>query len=228
MADHEDISDEPEISSSALHDLLSDLNGAAHSQPSRPPWRPSNSSPETPNLHPPISRLPSREYPRSISDIDLAHGTNGTNALFSTSFFSTPNRSIFSSGPPTSSVSANTAQASISGPSNINATLPLAALKTPSPNLSKRTVRYQSERPMPSARRSRIPRAEKEVDDPNSPLEESRWVDRGVNSTTPMAVSRLFTAPETAAPVISRNASYMRAPDGVTYRRGMHNSNPLT
>ena len=218
MAEHEDMVDEPEISSNALHDLLSDLNGATHSHTSRATgWRPSSSTPETPNPAPPISRLPSREYPRSISDIDLA---NGANTSYSNAFFSTPNRSIFSSGPPTSSVSASTAQASMSGPSNINPTLPLAALKTPTSNTSRRTVRYQNDRSMPSSRRSRIPRAEKEVDDPSATMEDSRWVDRGVNSTTPMAVSRLFTAPETAAPVISRNASYIRAPNGVSYRRG--------
>ena len=225
MAEHEDMIDEPEISSSALHDLLSDLNGATHSQANRASvWRPSSSSPETPNPAPPISRLPSREYPRSVSDVDLS---NGSNTSYSNAFFSTPNRSIFSSGPPTSSVSASTAQASMSGPPNTNPTLPLAALKTPTSSASRRTVRYQGDRPTLPSRRSRIPRAEKEVDDPNATLEESRWVERGVNSTTPMAVSRLFTAPETAAPVISRNASYIRAPNGVSYRRSMSIENPF-
>lgn len=132
------------------------------------------------------------------------------------SLFNTPNRSIFASGPPTSSLSANTAQASMSAPSPANSTRPFSALAAPSSTSTRRSVHYQSDSTA-SSRRNRTPRAEKDVDDPSVTVERTRSFERRVNGT-PTALTRLFA--EASIPTVSRHASYMRTPGGTPYTRG--------
>ncbi|MCJ1450043.1 hypothetical protein MMC28_000371 [Mycoblastus sanguinarius] len=132
------------------------------------------------------------------------------------SLFNTPNRSIFSSGPPTSSVSANTAHASMSSPSPVQSTHPLSGLVVPPVGANKRTVHYQSDF-QSASRKNRIPRAEKDVDDPSMSVERAGSAERrGTN--TPTALTRLFAAPE-VTPAVSRHASYSRTASGTTYTR---------
>ncbi|KAL9038853.1 MAG: hypothetical protein Q9180_002878, partial [Flavoplaca navasiana] len=156
-------SDDPEISSHALHGLISDLNNPSSSTitPSQstrvsraqlPTWAfPPNSTRTSPS--PRLAETSAtgtifsrRSTPGTLPDpapeLDLAapHAPPHQSSLFNT-----PNRSIFSSGPPTSSVSVNTAQASMSAPSPVNSSRPLSALTGPPANSSRRTVHYQSD-----------------------------------------------------------------------------------
>ncbi|KAI4164952.1 MAG: hypothetical protein LQ342_001585 [Letrouitia transgressa] len=219
-------SDEPEISSHGFHSLLANLNRS--SQPVHvfnaqlPSFVPSSSRSSPPSLaadtpatvstsgHP----TPQTE-PTLSPDFDPATSPNSNPHQLS--LFNTPSRSIFSSGPPTSSVSVNTAHASMSAPSPVNPSQPLSALTVPSTNSSRRSVHYQSDGSS-SIRTPRASRAEKDVDDPSLYRERARSVERRSNST-PTALTRLFTAPETATPTVSRQASYIRTPSGTPYIR---------
>lgn len=158
----------------------------------------------------------SRNTIRPTSELDLA---NVAPSAQHPSLFSTPSRSIFSSGPPIASVSANTAHASMSAPPPGNSSNPLSALTGPSSTTNRRSVHYQLEEPS-SARNVRMGQVEKDVDDPSTPLErDSTLLSRG--ATTPTALTRLFAAQETTPPTVSRHASYLRTPSGTTYTRGM-------
>ncbi|MCJ1428968.1 hypothetical protein MMC29_006881, partial [Sticta canariensis] len=230
-----DESDELNMSSHAghaVHDLLTDLNLPSHSinhssqllSHAQPPiWTfPSASSSRnspSPALADPLTsptvfsqrttlRQSSGSTPEQdpCAPIPLAHQP---------SLFNTPNRSIFASGPPTSSLSANTAQASMSAPSPANSTRPFSALATPSSSSTRRNVHCQSDSTA-STRRNRIPRAEKDVDDPSVTVERTRSIERRANGT-PTALTRLFA--EASIPTVSRQASYMRTPSGSPYTR---------
>lgn len=225
-------SDDPEISSHALHGLISDLNppSSAPSQSSRlphahiPTWAfPSNStrtspSPRLADTSAAGTIFSRRSTPRTDPDpapeLDLAAPHV---PVHQSSLFNTPNRSIFSSGPPTSSVSVSTAQASMSAPSPVNSSRPLSALTGPSATASRRAVHYQSDGAS-SIRNGRTPRVEKDTDDPSVCGARSRSVERRGNST-PTALTRLFTAPEAATPTISRHASCIRTTSGTPYVR---------
>ena len=230
--------DELEVSSHALNDLLADLNHPSTSSSSNqhpsstiPTWGSSyhsNSARASPNSSTPLPEGPavrpsfphrssSREYSRQpTTDLDVASTSGSTHQ---NTLFNTPSRSIFSSGPPTSSISAKTAQASMSAPSPVNPTLPLSALTVPSSSSSRRSVHYPSDTQSPSSRKSRIhSSAEKDVDDPSTTLEESRSAERR-DASTPTALSRLFATPEAPTPVVSRNASYARNASGAGYTR---------
>ena len=67
-------------------------------------------------------------------------------------------------------------------------------------------------------RKSRIPRAEKDIDDPSIYRERARSVERR-GTSTPTALTRLFTASEATSPTVSRHASYIRTPSGTPYVR---------
>ena len=229
MSQEEDV---PEVSSHALHGLLADLNIPSSSTLNAPPssslntlsdtqsssWtfsgvssRPlpfSHGSGPAPLLQ---GRMPSREHSLSAPELDvMSPGPSGQQQTL----FNTPIRSIISSGPPTSSLSANTAQASMSPPS-IGAPHPLTSLSMPV-QYSSRRVNHQPEYSASSSRRVRISRAEKDVDDPSSPIEDPRSSE-GRNGT-PTSLSRLFAPPE-PDPSISRRASYNRTNSG-QYTRG--------
>lgn len=226
-------SDEQHVSH-AVHGLLTDMNmnmnmpshsdQLSHTQ--LPPWSfPSTlSSRNSPSpgtaeastsasiFSPPtISRHSST--PQSESDPAAS-----VPAIHQPSLFNTPNRSIFSSGPPTSSLSANTAQASMSAPSPVNSARPLSALTVPSSSSARRSVHYHNDNAS-SSRRNRIPRAEKDVDDLSISMERTRSVERR-GTSTPTALTRLFTTTEASTPTVSRHASYIRTQSGTAYTRG--------
>lgn len=232
MSTRGDNEEEPKVSSHALHGLLADLNTlstasqlssvqnqswtflpTAGTQPSTPPAEAS----VAPSLFP--RRVSSRDYSRSVSvpESDLATPSSSAQQ---TTLFNTPSRSIFSSGPPTSSISVNTAQASMSAPPPVKSSLPLSAIVLPDFSTPRRSVHYQDDAVLSSSRKSRIPRAEKDVDDPSIAMEDPRSsVNRG--SSTPINLNRLFAAPESTTPTVSRHASYVRTSSGTPYTRGI-------
>ena len=221
---NQDRSDEQDgdSSSQALHNLLADLN----MQPptvQAPTWSfsPTNrSNPPSPaptlehagpGIHLPhrtSSRTPARSAP------NLENGGPSQPSLFNS-----PSRSIFLSGPPTSSVSANTAQASMTALPPSGSSRPLSALTVPASNAARRTVHYHSDTTPLSVKRSRLTRAEKEVDDPSTANEQASSSDRRSN-TTPTALSRLFTAPEASTTLLSTESPYSRAQSSIPYTRG--------
>ena len=136
------------------------------------------------------------------------------------SLFSPPNRSIFSSSPPTTStsVSASTAHA-MGGSQTAMPCRPLSALATPSSGSKRRSVHYRLDDS--SFGNSQILRSEKENDDPSTPIERSRNTERRETST-PTALTHLFTSTEPETPTISRHASYIRTTSGTAYTRGTH------
>lgn len=222
-------SDEP-ASSHALHNLLADLPMPQQSTqravyhlptwsfPSAPVSRTSPSPGAGENISSGTAFSPpstSRSAACSTSELDLATAPLATHH---TSLFSTPSRSIFSSGPPIASVSANTAHASMSAPPQPNSANPLSVLTTPSSGTNRRSVHYQTKESSP-ARNGRMAQVEKDVDDPSTPVErDTASFSRG--ATTPTALTRLFAAPEAATPTVSRHASYLRTSSGATYARG--------
>ena len=106
--------------------------------------------------------------------------------------FNTPSRSIFSSGPPTSSLSASVAQASISAAAHVQSSRPLAALT----GTSSTTSRYRGpstgvQDPVAS---SRVPgvsifQAEKDIDDTTSSMD---FTFGAGSSIHPAALTRYF------------------------------------
>lgn len=154
-----------------------------------------------------------RANTRPIPDLDAASTTSN---LYHSSLFTTPNRSIFSSGPPTTSVSANTAHA-MNAPQSGLPSRPLSSLATPSSSSTRRSVHYRIDEA--SVCNNTIVQPEKENDDPSTPPERSRNAEMR-DSSTPTALTRLFTTAEPETPTISRHASYMRTHSGTTYTRG--------
>ena len=219
-------SDEPEVSSHALHGLLADLNTPSTSRlpvSQSSSWAfpplPSRSSPSVygagqPTV--PIRRTSSREQqPRATtSELDLTAAQ--ISVAQPSTLFNTPSRSIFSSGPPTSSLSQNTAQASMSAPLAVSSPHPLSVLTSPGSSVLRRSSNQQSENQPSSARKVRIARAEKDVDDPSISTDDPRLSDRRGNNSTPTALSRLFAAPDTSSP---SGIPLSRAPSGVQYMR---------
>ena len=104
----------------------------------------------------------------------------------------------------------------MSSPTPVHAAHPLSVLSAPSPSTTRKTVHYQGDIPTLS-RKTRLPRAEKDVDDPSAPAEATTSeLRRGSN--TPTALTRLFSAPE-ATPIVSRHSSYIRTASGTAYTR---------
>jgi len=224
-------SDEPDTSSHAIQNLLADLNMPApstqFSHAQLPLWTfPAStssrdiSSPHVAETTNQGSVFSSRPVPRvhAVSAPDV-HSASSNPTSQQPSQFTTPNRSIFSSGPPTSSLSANTAQASMSTPPPVSSAHPLSTLAVPSSTSNRRSVHYQSD-VSSSSRKTRTTRVEKDVDDPLSVVEPTRLGDRG-GTGTPTALTRLFTTPEVSSPTLSRHASYFRTPSGTGYTRAI-------
>ena len=187
-----------------LRNMLADINisnSSALASPARLSARPSLMLPR---------RVSSREQSRSLHEVD-SHPTATSSPT--PPLFSNPNRSIFSSGPPTSSISANTAQASMSSPQSPSSLQhPLSALTSPS--LHTRRIHRHSSIPTPS-RRARFSGVEKDADDPSGSMEES--LARRAELTTSSAVSSLFAAPDST---VSRQASYVHQTTGPSCIRG--------
>lgn len=224
----QDEPDVPEGPSHTLNDLLADFH--THSSSSFGPLASAQSSSWAfPSLSraspPPFSSGPPSLLPRrtssrehtviSVLAQDLASSISPGQQQTS---FNTPTRSILSSGPPTSSVSANQAHASMSAPVPSNSSYPLSSLTVPSSSTSRKLGHYQGDIPSSSSRKVRLSRAEKDVDDPSNTMEDQRSAQRG--NTTPTALSKLFATPEMPSPTVSRHASYIRTPSGTKYTRG--------
>ena len=209
-------SDEPALSHG---NLLADIDGSL-SNTSIPVWpfptfETSRASPSV-SLEEPSSASPvftQRSASRPTQELESCPGTSNPHQ---SSLFSTPTRSIFSSGPPTTSVSASTAHA-MSNPQAVVSCGPLSALATSSLSNKRRSVHYQIDES--SVRNNQILRPEKENDDPSTPLERSRNTERR-ESGTPTALTHLFTTAEPETPTISRHASYVRTSNGMAYTRG--------
>lgn len=232
----ESADDGRELPSHALDGLLADLNTPhpsnrlSHAQ--LPTWAfPTHPSARNSPSPGPIEgsifspRPPPRYHPNSAPELNLPSPTHvaasthiaaPTPSINQPSLFNTPNRSIFSSGPPTSSVSANTAQASMSSPSPVHSANPLSALTVPVSGLGRRSVHYQAE-PLSANLKTRIPRAEKDVDDPSASTERTSSAERR-STSTPTTLARLFAAPE-ITPTVSRHSSYIRTASGTAYTR---------
>ncbi|KAI9887719.1 MAG: hypothetical protein M1823_000468 [Watsoniomyces obsoletus] len=181
-----DVSDGSRDQSDGLHNLLAGLTTQSPGPPA------SSSSNATSNLSP--SSGPSLEH-----------------------LFNTPNRSIFSSGPPTASLSANVAQASLSGAVSTHSSRPLSALTATSASTARHRVASAVLSDPTSSSRSpagAVYQAEKEVDDPTTPMELSP-VYQNSYMATPMALTRLF-APTNSAHS-SRQPSYTH---GTEHNRG--------
>ena len=103
----------------------------------------------------------------------------------------------------------------MSSPSPVQTPHPLSAL-TLAPPSSKKAVHYQPDT-QSALRKSRVPRAEKDVDDPSVPHDAGAGFERR-GTSTPTALTRLFAAPE-ATPTVSRHSSYVRTASGTAYTR---------
>lgn len=202
-----DESDEQEASHS-LRNMLADLNlsmtPSAMSSPARLSTRPSLMLPR---------RASSREQSRYIPDADPSSSAAASSQM--PPLFANPNRSIFSSGPPTSSLSVNTAHASMSSPQPSNSPHPLSALTTPNLNSARRVHQSPTVPPPTSTRKARFSSVEKDVDDPSGAMEET-VERRGDFGSTSLAVSSLFGAPDP----LSRGSSYVHQALGIQYARG--------
>ena len=77
-------------------------------------------------------------------------------------------------------------------------------------------MHYQNES-LSTTVKSRIPRAEKDVDDPSVQVEGTTSAERR-GTSTPTALTRLFAAPE-VTPIVSRHSSYIRTASGTAYTR---------
>lgn len=130
--------------------------------------------------------------------------------------FDPPHRSIFTSGPPTASVSSNTAQASMSAASPLGSSRPLAALSSAS--MSRRNTPRLTELPsqfssLLSPARQSLTVPEKDVDDP---FESSLTTGTGmVEVDTSTTLSKLFAVSGSTSPMpLSRNISHLRSFSG--------------
>ena len=155
---------------------------------------------------------PQRHH-NSAPELDLTAPFEATSTQAPSQLFTQPNRSIFSSGPPTASVSVNTAQASMSSPSPVRSARPLSVLGSSTPSKASRSVHYQSDGQM-TPRKSRIPRAEKDIDDPSMSNDTSER--RG--TSTPTALNHLFAPPD-GVPTVSRGTPFVRTASGFAYVR---------
>ncbi|KAI9793155.1 MAG: hypothetical protein M1835_007411 [Candelina submexicana] len=188
MSTSQGFPDEQEGSSHALHTLGRSLSGLTIQTPTWAFPSPPTNEPVAPSASAPLPET----------------GSSSSSAP-QQPLFNTPARSIFCSGPPTSSLSVNTAQASMSATSPSSSSRPLSALTTPANNTPRRTGQYINGASSIAGRASRIPRAEKDVDDPSTPGGRSTSAERGGNHT-PTAVAKLFSAPD----IPSRQPSYNR------------------
>lgn len=233
-------SDEPTMSSHAghaVHDLLNYLHLQSHSNTSNqlspfhaqiPTWAFPMTSSSRNSPSPAVAdtlaagtifnqRSPRRSAPTAAVVVE----SDPTTSTQQPSIFNTPNRSIFATGPPTSSLSVNTAQASMSAPSPANTVRPFSALAAPSSSSAPRRAAHHQTDGTTLVRRSRSSRAEKDVDNPSSEAERTTSAERRTTGT-PVALTRLFSSAETSKPTVSGHASFNRGTSATTYTRGIY------
>lgn len=232
-------SDEPTMSSHAghaVHDLLNELHVPSHSNHSNqlsashaqlPTWAFPMTSSSRNSPSPAVAdtlaagtNFNQRSTRRSAPTAAVVVDSDPTTSIQQPSIFNTPNRSIFATGPPTSSLSVNTAQASMSAPSPANTGRPFSALAAPSSSAPRRAAHNQTDGAN-SIRRSRSSRVEKDVDNPSSEAERTMSTERRTTST-PVALTRLFSSAETSKPTVSGHASFTRGTSAATYTRGIN------
>ena len=196
--------------SDSLHDLLRGIG-----QPLTPRSHGNDgfgASSSRPSMSLPSGLTSSRSTPRPstlprsktlYSPQDGASSSSEPHSL--NSQLSPPPRSIFVSGPPTSSVSVNTAHASLSTASASGSSLPLSALSG-NAALSRRSAALPPELSLTPAAAG-IPGTEKDVDDFDHPLANDA-VDSDGPSTT-HKLSNLFVS-DTPGP-LSRQATHFRS-----------------
>ncbi|TKA61366.1 hypothetical protein B0A49_09123, partial [Cryomyces minteri] len=138
----------------------------------------------------------------------------------SASIFSPAPPSIFSSGhgrPPSFNINVDTSNGSTGGTTLPESLLP-SAPPTASSSAARRAMRLEDEVRATSERR-RLPRAEKDADDPSTPIKARESMDRQ-EPTTLTTLSRLFAAQAVTSPTSSRAPSYTVAPP-TTYIRSV-------
>lgn len=150
----------------------------------------------------------------------------GDTAHAPTSSFEPPLRSIFVSGPPTASVSANTAQASLSPANPSSSSGPVAALT--SAGGSRRPNRLGELPPsitsMSSAMRHPLLAMEKDVDDPSTNVVGNPY--DHPSTTTPAALARLFVTSDVTSPEsLSRGPSHILSSG---YARALEDTSSLS
>ena len=134
------------------------------------------------------------------------------------SLFSSNPLSVFSSAPSaSSSLMTDSVRPSVTSTSPPNSLRPLAALSGPSTATVRRTARFEDEASSATQNNNRMERAEKDADDPTTPVESRRSIERR-EYTTLTTLSRLFAAQ--SSPVSSRAPSYHQSA-GPTYMRCM-------
>nr|KAK5449074.1 hypothetical protein LTR18_002162 [Exophiala xenobiotica] len=171
----------------------------------------------------PTSRPLSQRRTASASQVlPATHGDQG----IPTASFEPPLRSIFVSGPPTASISANTALASLSAAVSSGNAGPLAALTNAGGSRRSNGRPGDAASSLPPSLHSRQPliNPEKDVDDPTTNTTTSIF-DFG-SASTPATVSRLFVPGDAPSPRVSRGPSYMRPMPGVV--RGLSDTTTLT
>ena len=228
-AGHSDDND----SDGTLRDILADLASTqAESSTLSPPLPPPPPQADSSWILPPYSPLPPHGssnspclppslMPRTSSasrpaQQQIAASTNhlpvppiSGDTTPQSSLFNTPSRSIFSSGPPTASVSANTAQASLSSAGPSSGSRPLAALSATNAGSSRRNTSRSSDLPpvpvVPTRQRTlQVP--EKDVDDPSI----TQFLANDSQNNTSAALSKLFAAGDGTPHSMSRDISYYR------------------
>lgn len=133
-----------------------------------------------------------------------------------TSLFSSNPPSIFSSAPSTSpSLTTDSVRPSVISTSPPNSLRPLAALSGSSTATVRRTARFEDEASLATRNNNRMEKAEKDADDPTTPVESRRSIERR-EYTTLTTLSRLFAAQ--SSPVSSRAPSYHQSA-GPAYMR---------
>ncbi|KAI9670445.1 MAG: hypothetical protein M1829_004768 [Trizodia sp. TS-e1964] len=184
---------------------------------SEPTDRPPNAIEGLHNLVSGLS-LQSPIYSGDVSPVPAPEMTPTTSSGSSTSapaphltLFNTPSRSIFTSGPPTSSVSSNTAQASMSASA-------LSAQPISSSGVSRKNAFFPQITSSTSKRARLTPRAENGVDESTLQYGPSSIGQRPASS--PSALTKLFAATSLSPPL--RRSPQNNSPFGGTYVRAPH------
>ncbi|EON68121.1 hypothetical protein W97_07269 [Coniosporium apollinis CBS 100218] len=136
------------------------------------------------------------------------------------SLFSSASGSLFSSGPSASAqLTVDAGRAASQPVSPPDGSRPTAGRASASPNNSRRTARFDDDRPsIIPANTTSISRAEKDVDDPNAPSDGRRSLERREH-TTLTTLSRLFAAQASLnSPDPSRTSSHNYAVSSLARR----------
>lgn len=163
---------------------------------------------QTPSTLPGTRPLPQRRIASANQVPALGYGDQS----LATASFEPPLRSIFVSGPPTASVSANTALASLSAAASSNNSGPLAALTSAGhsrrSNLKAGDM-TPSASPAGTSNRPALLNLEKDVDDPTTNAIASSFDVSSANTSA--ALARLFITSDGTSPgPISRGPSHLR------------------